>query len=150
MDESQRIEIERLAAARSSTAPTVSEPTKPWYCTVASDPRLTCRRPHCNCGERRVDSFAAAPTAPVPGTAARAEVGKWISVKDRMPTCPRNISALGTPVLIWPKKYGDQIGTDGFAYYGKRATGSPAFYLYGSELHGVTHWQPFPDGPSKP
>ena len=48
-------------------------------------------------------------------------------------------------MLIWPR-----LDTDGFAYYGKRATGSYAtFYLHGAVLEGVTHWMPMPKGPSR-
>jgi hypothetical protein len=71
----------------------------------------------------------------------------WISVKVAKPHCPRNPNALGTPVLIWPRDpIGDSTGI-GYACFGRRATGRPAFYLYGAEIHGVTHWQPLPEGP---
>lgn len=77
----------------------------------------------------------------------------WIKVDEAKPKCPRGADAFGTPVLIWPRKPSphDMKGTrvDGFAYYGRRATGRPAFYLYGAEFHGVTHWMPMPEGPKK-
>ena len=72
-------------------------------------------------------------------------MSRWLKVGTTKPTCPRGEYALGTPVLIWPR--GPQA--DGFAYYGRRATGRPAFYLYGAEISDVTHWQPMPDGPKK-
>ena len=65
----------------------------------------------------------------------------WIAVAKRLPKCPRSKDALGTPCLIWPRQ---EIGV---AYYGKRATGKPAFYLYGAEILGVTHWMPLPEAP---
>ena len=74
----------------------------------------------------------------------------WLDVKMVKPECKRDPEALGTAVLIWPRNPQDerQPDVDGFAYYGRRATGKPAFYLYGAEIHGVTHWQPLPKGPN--
>ena len=69
-------------------------------------------------------------------------MSRWISGKDKNPTCKTGADALGTPVLIWPRRE-----TDGLAYYGRRATGRLAFYLYGAEIFGVTHWQSLPGGP---
>jgi hypothetical protein len=66
----------------------------------------------------------------------------WIDVRERKPKCPRDENALGTHVLIWPRD--ERYAT---AFYGKRATGRPAFYVYGAEIHGVTHWASLPDGP---
>ena len=74
-------------------------------------------------------------------------MSNWISVKDKKPPCKRNPDALGTPVLIWPRSPIGHDDTNAFCYYGRRATGRPAFYLYGAEIHGVTHWQPLPEGP---
>lgn len=74
---------------------------------------------------------------------------KWLDVKMVKPPCPRGKEALGTPVLIWPRNPFLSSDIDGFCYYGKRATGRAAFYLYGREIHGVTHWQPMPKGPTK-
>ena len=83
-------------------------------------------------------------------------MSKWISVKEKKPSCSRVPDAFGTPVLIWPRNpplhHEEECNidgfADGFAYYGRRATGRPAFYLYGAEIHGVTHWQLLPKGPS--
>ena len=93
---------------------------------------------------------------------------KWRSVAVEKPRCPRGSWALGTPVLVWPRKqqqnerrrqirweqshgrpYPSVGDHDGFAYYGRRATGKPAFYLHGAEMYGVTHWMPMPDGPKE-
>ncbi len=75
---------------------------------------------------------------------------KWLSVEMVKPPCPRDRDALGTPVLIWPRKQRrGEPPNDGFAYYGRRATGYPAFYLHGAAIQGVTHWQPMPKGPCK-
>lgn len=53
-------------------------------------------------------------------------------------------------MLIWPRNTkAAQVAHEGFAYYGRRCTGRPAFYLYGAEIHGVTHWMPMPKGPTK-
>ena len=67
------------------------------------------------------------------------------------PECKRGSHYFGTAVLIWPRNPKDeqQRYVDGFAYYGRRATGKPTFYLHGAEIHGVTHWQPLPNGPNK-
>ena len=68
---------------------------------------------------------------------------EWLPVKMVKPPCKRDPDAFGTPVLIWPR-----LGVDGFAYYGRRATGNHAtFYLHGAVLEGVTHWMPMPKGP---
>lgn len=68
----------------------------------------------------------------------------WISVKKELPPCKRGF-VLGTPVLVWPRS----CGTDGFCYFGRRASTQPNFYLHGAVIHGVTHWMPMPKGPSK-
>lgn len=72
--------------------------------------------------------------------AARADQ-RWISVDVRLPPCPRGRDNLGTQVLVWP--YVDGSAT---AYYGRRVTGKPTFYLYGAVAR-VTHWMPLPEGP---
>lgn len=79
----------------------------------------------------------------------RTETIRWIDVDVKKPPCPRAADAFGTPVLIWPQNLIDIKAPQPFAYYGKRATGSPAFYLYGAEIHGVTHWAPLPSGPTR-
>ena len=74
---------------------------------------------------------------------------KWLDVKTIKPKFSRSSDALGTPVLIWPRNPERQqhYGLEGFAYYGCRATGTPAFYLYGATIEGVTHWMTMPEGP---
>ncbi len=67
---------------------------------------------------------------------------KWISVNDKLPRCPRDERSPGTEVLIWPRAEHSVT-----AVYGRRATGYPAFYMYGAQIHGVTHWMPLPKGP---
>jgi len=72
----------------------------------------------------------------------------WIPVKTAKPKCPRSQNSLGTLVLILTRcPKGSSVS--GFAYYGRRATGKPAFYLFGAEIFGVTHWMPMPDGPKE-
>ena len=78
-----------------------------------------------------------------------ADRNEWLPVSMVLPGCKRDPHALGTLVLIWPRTPDTQSGADGFAYYGRRATGRPAFYIYGTEISGVTHWMPMPKGPSK-
>ena len=70
----------------------------------------------------------------------------WDTKSRRKPPCPRDPDAPGTPVLVWPytdlhtgKKIVQQ------AYYGRRATGRPAFYLHGAEIHGVRCWASMPE-----
>lgn len=75
-------------------------------------------------------------------------MNNWISVKEAKPPCSRNKSAPGIPVLIWPRNPERIVsGPEGYCYYGRRATGRPAFYLFGAEIHGVTYWQYLPNGP---
>jgi hypothetical protein len=71
---------------------------------------------------------------------------RWLKVKEIKPYCSRDPNASGTAVLIWPHNPAGVL-VDGHAYYGRRATGRPAFYKHGAELHGVTHWMPLPEGP---
>ena len=74
---------------------------------------------------------------------------EWIPIAKKKPPCKRDPEAFGTPVLIWPREP-DPIGSmgiDGHCYYGRRATGNPAFYKYGAEIRGITHWMPMPTGP---
>jgi len=71
----------------------------------------------------------------------------WFSVEMIRPRCPRDPDALGTPILIWPRNPMNNDTGVGFAYYGRRATGKPAFHLFGAEIFGVTHWMPMPEGP---
>ena len=75
---------------------------------------------------------------------------KWISVKDRKPKAPKG-DKLGVPILVCRELtlMERQLGTLDrlLAYYGRRATGRPCFYLWGTELHGVTHWMPMPAPP---
>ena len=70
--------------------------------------------------------------------------GGWVKCSERMPPCPRGVDALGATVLIHPAPSDNGYP---FAYYGRRATGKPAFYLHGAEIHGITHWRALPKGP---
>lgn len=86
----------------------------------------------------------------IPSRSSGSNHDAWLPVSMVKPSCKRDPDALGTPVLIWPRgrgQNGDSL--DGFAYYGRRATGKPTFYLFGAEIHGVTHWQPMPKGPTR-
>jgi hypothetical protein len=70
----------------------------------------------------------------------------WIDVTQRKPPCKRDPDALGVEVLIWPRDIHDVGAT---AFYGRRATGRPAFYKHGASIEGlVTHWAYLPDGPA--
>ena len=74
----------------------------------------------------------------------------WLKVEMVKPECPRDPDAFGAPVLIWPRNpHGNNSGIDGHCYYGRRATGKPAFYKYGAEILGVTHWMPMPNEPNE-
>jgi len=73
----------------------------------------------------------------------------WIDVKKEKPECSLDPDALGEPMLVWPRNPNTRTHShvDGHADYGRRATGKPAFYKYGAEIRGVTHWMPMPNGP---
>lgn len=75
----------------------------------------------------------------------------WWDVKSRRkPPCSRNPEAPGTPVLVWPyldPSTGKKVVQQ--AYYGRRATGRPAFYLHGAEIHGVRCWAHMPGVPDE-
>lgn len=70
----------------------------------------------------------------------------WIDASQRKPPCSRDPDALGTEVLIWPR-FRDEVGAT--AFYGRRATGRPAFYKHGAEIHTVKYWAYLPDGPTE-
>lgn len=69
---------------------------------------------------------------------------EWFSVTQKKPPCSRDLNALGTEVLIWPRDDGE-IGAT--VFYGRRATGKPEFYKYGAIIHSITHWAHLPGGP---
>jgi hypothetical protein len=70
----------------------------------------------------------------------------WTDASQRKPPCKRDPDALGIEVLIWPR---DISGVGATAFYGRRATGRPAFYKHGASIDSlVTHWAFLPDGPA--
>ena len=71
---------------------------------------------------------------------------QWIGVKDRLPKCDRKKDSFGVPVLILPR---EKDNPHGAAFYGKRITDKPCFYICGHIIQGVTHWMPLPDGPEE-
>lgn len=73
----------------------------------------------------------------------------WNDASKVKPRCPRKPHSLGTPVIVYQPGANTKIGERRVfeAYYGKRLSSSPCFYLYGSELHGITHWHPLPKEP---
>ena len=77
------------------------------------------------------------------------KIVEWIDVKKKKPKCSRSKDALGISVLVWPPNGVGMVDIDGQAYYGRRAMGRPAFYKFGAEIYGVTHWMPMPEGPSE-
>lgn len=77
-------------------------------------------------------------------------MSEWISVKDRLPTLEarhRPVGSLGVQVQIWPPFKSPGAADAHFAFYGKRVTNKPEFYLYGRTIH-VTHWMPLPEPPA--
>lgn len=115
-----------------------------WYCAQCqcgvdgSD--VTFHEQHTVCGRRitndRPPVLAAALTAP-------AAVEGWISVETRLPTASLQKGSFGVEVLVWPRPVGAPLT----AYYGRRVTDEPSFYLYGAVLGEVTHWMPLPPAP---
>jgi len=72
----------------------------------------------------------------------------WISVDDKLPKCSTRPNSFGVPVLIWPHFSGDGHSDAPIAFYGKRISGKPCFYLYGRRLYHVRFWKPLPSGPT--
>ena len=71
----------------------------------------------------------------------------WTHVSERKPKCNSKRDSLGAPVLVFSVG-GNLDGRHVFeAYYGKRLTAEPNFYLFGAVLHDVSHWQPLPEAP---
>lgn len=73
----------------------------------------------------------------------------WRSTSQDLPKCSREPDSHGVQVLIWPHyDSGDGVAVSPIAFYGRRVTDRPMFYLYGALLHPQpTHWAPLPDGP---
>lgn len=76
-------------------------------------------------------------------------MSKWISVKDRLPECDETPDSFGVQVLIWPHATFNGSADAPTAFYGRRITNEPSFYLYGAVIDNVTHWMPLPKGPNK-
>jgi len=64
---------------------------------------------------------------------------RWTPVDQALPPCKRSPLAPGVEVLVWPRPTGHAT-----ALYGRRASGRPAFYMYGAILDGITHWAEIP------
>jgi hypothetical protein len=64
----------------------------------------------------------------------------WFNVKKKKPKCDRAPDSFGTPVLVCEKGEVKQ------AFYGRRVTSEPRFYLHGAVLE-VEWWMPMPDVP---
>ena len=78
---------------------------------------------------------------------------EWTPVGRGVPKCDRKKDSFGTPVLVWPYypgNYEDEPPMVMTAYYGKRVTTRPSFYLHGSVLGGITHWSYMPEPPAEP
>lgn len=76
---------------------------------------------------------------------------EWISVIDRRPeltAAQRKPNAFGVAVLIWPQYHPEGTSLTPFAYYGRRHSDTPEFYIYGRVID-VTHWMPLPEPPPK-
>lgn len=74
----------------------------------------------------------------------------WRSIADSLPRCPRKPDSLGTPVIVYVEdgfSVGGEYRRVFEAYYGRRITALPSFYLHGVVLHDVTHWLPMPKAP---
>ena len=78
---------------------------------------------------------------------------KWISTDERLPEFDSRVDSFGVPVLVWPRDtLGEGDSETPVAFYGMRYAErtKPVFYMYGRVVrvvHGITHWQPLPDGP---
>lgn len=75
---------------------------------------------------------------------------QWSSVSKRCPPHDGKKDSLGTAVLVWPYFHGNYEGEPPVvmaAYYGRRVTNRPSFYLYGAVLGSITHWMLPPEPP---
>lgn len=79
----------------------------------------------------------------------------WTSVKDKLPKCSKKRDSFGVAVLVWPyREPFTHLSSPGpkkveRAFYGRRITNEPNFYLHGAIVHGVTHWQSMPEKPKR-
>lgn len=71
---------------------------------------------------------------------------RWHKVEDATPRYDARENALGTQVLIWPPHEQDGCSPAPVAFYGKRITSKPSFYLHGAVIY-PTHWAHLPAGP---
>lgn len=75
-------------------------------------------------------------------TSAALSVVRWHLTTVRRPRCPRGEHALGREVLVHPRAR----GATATAFYGRRATGKPCFYLHGAAVEPQpTHWAEIPE-----
>ena len=71
---------------------------------------------------------------------------RWHRIEDAKPRCSSEPDSFGVQVLIWPahREYG--ASPSPIAFYGKRVTDEPNFYLRGAVIY-PTHWAHLPSGP---
>lgn len=72
----------------------------------------------------------------------------WVSVDDALPKCSKKPNSFGVQVLIWPHFSEDGHSDSPVAFYGRRISSAPCFYIYGRAISNVHFWRPLPQGPS--
>jgi hypothetical protein len=75
--------------------------------------------------------------------------GVWNPTDQALPKCDMTPNTFGVQVLIWPPMKEDGYAEGRAAFYGCRVRDTPGFYLYGREIHTVTHWMVMPSGPTE-
>ena len=61
---------------------------------------------------------------------------EWFDAALKEPKCDNKPDSFGTPVLIWPPhNESDQYAIAHVAYFGRRVTTKPSFYIYGRTIN---------------
>lgn len=73
---------------------------------------------------------------------------EWFAADRKQPKCDMKEDSLGTPVLIWPPHVeGDGYSVMPMAFFGRRVTARPSFYVYGRTISPQL-WAYIPEPPT--
>lgn len=72
---------------------------------------------------------------------------EWFAATRKKPKCDKKADSFGVKVLVWPPQ-DVQDGTDGVrvAFFGRRVTVQPSFYIYGRVINPQL-WAYLPEPP---
>lgn len=73
-------------------------------------------------------------------------MSEWVSVKKWLPECSKKRNSFGVPVIVHQPSNVERKVFE--AFYGRRVTNEPNFYLYGTVLDDIQDWMPLPPPPT--